>query len=60
MLAARLGAAVEALVDGEPGTMVGLRGDGIQHTPLNEVAGEQRPLNPELYRLAGVLAALPE
>lgn len=61
VLAARLGAAaVEALADGDPGTMVGLRGDGIQRTPLEEVAGQQRPLNPELYRLAGVLAALPE
>jgi len=28
--------------------------------PLDEVVGEQRPLDPELYRLAGVLSALPD
>jgi hypothetical protein len=28
--------------------------------PLDEVVGEQRPLDPELYSLAGVLSALPD
>ena len=61
VLAARLGAAaVGALANKEAGTMVGLRGDGIQRTPLEEVAGEKRTLDPALYRLAGVLSALPE
>jgi hypothetical protein len=40
--------------------MVGLSADRIRRVPLEEVVGEQRPLDPELYRLAGVLAALPE
>ena len=60
-LAARLGAAaVEALAEREAGKMVGLNGDRVERVPLDEVVGEQRPLDPELYRLAGVLAALPE
>jgi 6-phosphofructokinase 1 len=61
VLASRLGAAaVEALADEVSGEMVGLCGDEICRVPLDEVVGEQRPLDPELYRLAGVLAALPE
>ena len=35
-----------------------LKGNMIR--PLDEVLGEQRPLDPELYRLAGVLSALPD
>ena len=61
ILAARLGAAaVEALADGEAGTMVCLSGERVERIPLEEVVGEERPLDSELYRLAGVLAALPE
>ena len=61
ILAARLGAAaVVALAEDAAGTMVGLSGDRIERVPLREVVGAQRPLDPELYRLAGVLAALPE
>ena len=61
ILAARLGAAaVDALADGVSGVMVGLLGDEIQNVPLEEVAGQKRQLDPELYRLAGVLSALPE
>jgi 6-phosphofructokinase 1 len=61
VLASRLGAAaVEALADEDAGKMVGLCGDGICRVPLDEVVGEKRPLDPQLYRLAGVLSALPE
>ena len=61
VLASRLGAAaVEALADGDSGRMVGRCGDEICRVPLDEVANEQRPLDPDLYRLAGVLSALPE
>jgi 6-phosphofructokinase 1 len=61
ILAARLGAAaVGALAEDAAGTMVGLSGDRIERVPLREVVGAQRPLDPELYRLAGILAALPE
>ena len=60
VLASRLGAAaVDALADNDSGKMVGLRGDEICRALLDEVVGGQRPLDPELYRLAGVLSALP-
>ena len=61
ILAVRLGAAaVDALADDASGTMVGLSGDSIERVPLEKVAGEKRPLDPDLYRLAGVLSALPD
>jgi 6-phosphofructokinase 1 len=61
ILAARLGAAaVDALAEDVSGVMVGLSGDEIQRVPLEEVAGQKRQIDPELYRLAGVLAALPD
>jgi hypothetical protein len=28
--------------------------------PLDEVVGEQRPLDPDLHRRAGILSALPD
>jgi len=40
--------------------MVCLSGERVERVPLDEVVGEECPLDPELYRLAGVLAALPE
>jgi hypothetical protein len=40
--------------------MVGLSGDEVQHVPLEKIADEKRPLDPDLYRLAGVLSALPD
>jgi len=57
----RLGAAaVDALADGESGTMVGLRGRRIERVLLGEIAGRHRPLDPDLYELAKTLAGLPE
>jgi 6-phosphofructokinase 1 len=61
ILASRLGhAAVEALVEGDHGKMVGVRGQRIERVPLEEVAGKSRPLDPGLYEMAGVFAELPE
>ena len=61
ILAARLGsAAVEALADGESGTMVGVRGEETRRLPLEEVVGKERPLDPNMYELAKVLAEIPE
>lgn len=61
ILASRFGAAaVEALADGEAGVMVGLRGENIERVPLKEVVGKNRPLDPGLYKMAEVLAELPE
>ncbi|MBA2618305.1 MAG: ATP-dependent 6-phosphofructokinase [Rubrobacter sp.] len=61
ILAARLGAAaVDTLADDASGVMVGLSGDEIQRVPLEKIAGKKRRLDPDLYRLAGILSALPE
>ena len=61
ILAARLGAAaVEALADGEYGVMVGVRGEEVRRVPLEEVVGKERPLDPNLYKLAEMLAEMPE
>lgn len=60
VLASRLGAAaVEALADGESSMMTGLRGGEVSLTPISEALHEQRPLDPGMYRLAGILAGLP-
>ena len=60
ILAARLGAAaVEALADGEHALMIGVRGEEVRRVPLEEVVGEQRPLDPDLYELARMLAGMP-
>jgi 6-phosphofructokinase 1 len=61
ILAARLGAAaVEALADGEHGVMVGVRGEETRRVPLEDVVGKQRPLDPDLYKLAEMLAEMSE
>jgi 6-phosphofructokinase 1 len=61
ILAARLGAAaVEALADGDSGTMVGVKGEETRRLPLDEVVGKERPLDPDMYRLAQILAEMPE
>ena len=61
ILASRLGtAAVQALDDGDPGTMVAIRGDATRRVPLQEVIESGRELDPEIYKMAEVLAELPE
>ena len=57
LLATRLGAgAVDALARGENGVLVGwVRGE-VTTTPLAAVVGRQKALDPELFKLAGVLA----
>ena len=57
LLATRLGAgAVAALAHGERGVLVGVIAGRVTTTPLAEVAGKQKPLDPDLIRLADVLA----
>jgi 6-phosphofructokinase len=57
LLATRLGAgAVDALARGERGVLVGLLSGHVATTPFAEIVGDQKPLSPELIRLAGVLA----
>lgn len=61
ILASRMGeAAVKALLEGETGTMVGLRGNRMERIPLNEVVGRTRPLDQDIYEIAEVLAGFPE
>ncbi len=57
ILATRLGAAaVDHLVAGEEGMLVGMQSAKITTTPLGEIVGKQKPLDPELFRLAQSLA----
>jgi 6-phosphofructokinase 1 len=57
ILATRLaGGATEALARGEYGVLVGtIRGE-ITTTPYPEIVGKQKPLDPRLLELAGILA----
>jgi len=57
LLAARFGvAAVETLLAGERGVMVGLQGREIESLELEQVCGHQRRANLEYYRMARMLA----
>ena len=57
LLATRLGAgAVEALARGERGVLIGMVGGHLTATPLAEVASKSKPIDPELIKLADVLA----
>jgi 6-phosphofructokinase 1 len=61
ILASRMGTtAVKALSEGESGVMIGLRGRQTGYIPLSEVAGQVRPLAPDIYEMAEVLAGFPE
>jgi len=57
LLASRLGAAaVEQLAAGSEGVVLGLLGGRIVATPLSDVAGKVKPLDPQLIELAEILA----
>ena len=56
-LATRLGAAaVEQLFSGESGVLMGLRDGKIAATPLAEVVGGRKPLDPSLFELLRTMA----
>lgn len=56
LLATRLGAgAVAALDRSETGVLVGMIQGRVTTTPLGEVIGRQKPIDPELFALAKVL-----
>ncbi len=56
-LATRLGAAaVDRLLTGQPGVLMGLKDGRIAGTPLEEVVGGRKPLDPSLFELARVMA----
>ena len=57
LLAARFGvAAVERLLAGEHGIMLGLNGRDISATPLSDVTGHKHHPDLEYYRMARMLA----
>jgi 6-phosphofructokinase 1 len=57
LIAARFGVnAVERLLAGESGVMVGLRAREVVAVPLEEAGARQRPLDMEFYRMARMLA----
>ncbi|HCV43813.1 MAG TPA: 6-phosphofructokinase [Bacteroidetes bacterium] len=56
ILATRLGAgAIAALANGEESALVGMLKGAVTATPLSEVVGVQKPIDPELLLLARVL-----
>jgi 6-phosphofructokinase 1 len=56
LLATRLGAgAVAALVRGEHGVLVGMVHGRVQTTPLADIVGKKKSIDPELFALAKVL-----
>lgn len=57
ILASRLGAAaIELIAHGRSGCLVGIQRGEIIQTPLSEVAGRTKPLDPSLLELARALA----
>jgi len=56
ILGTRLGAgAVDALARGEHGVVVGMNQSKVTTTPLAEIVGKTKSIDPELFRLAKVL-----
>lgn len=56
LLATRLGAgAVAALAGGETGVLIGMVQGCVKTTPLADIVGIQKPIDPELFALAKVL-----
>ncbi len=56
VLGTRLGAAaVQGLVEGRSGHVVGIVGGKITYTPLEEAVAQQRPIDEHLYRLARMM-----
>ena len=57
LLATRLGeGAVRALHRGEHGVLIGLRGNHVVSTPLDDVVDRQKPIDLELFELARIMS----
>ena len=57
LLASRMGAkAVEALLEGKSGVMIGLKGRGIESVSLEDVTSHKRTANLEYYEMTKTLA----
>ncbi len=56
ILASRLGAgAIAAMARGESGVLVGMLRSTVITTPLADIVGKQKPIDPDLFELARVL-----
>ena len=56
LLGTRLGAAAaDCLAQGKFGVLVGVHRDGVKTTPLAEIVGKHKPLDPHLLELERVL-----
>lgn len=57
VLASILGfSAVEALLTGHKGVMVGIRNNAVEYTPFKDAIAKSKPMNKELLRMAHILA----
>jgi 6-phosphofructokinase 1 len=57
VLASVLGfGAVEALLEGKSGLMVGIKNNNVTHVPLLDAINKSKPLNKDLIRMAHILA----
>ena len=57
VLASILGfSAVEGLMAGKTGMMVGIRNNNVHYSPFAEAIGKFKPLNKDLLRMAHILA----
>lgn len=57
VLASILGfGAVEGLLEGKSGAMVGIRNNSVHYTPFKEAISKSKPLNKDLLRMAHILA----
>lgn len=57
VLASVLGfGAIEALLAGKTGVMVGIKNNNVDYTPFHEAIEKQKPMNKELLRMAHILA----
>ncbi len=57
VLASILGfGAVEALLEGKSGVMIGIRNNNIHATPFKDAISKNKPLNKDLLRMAHILA----
>jgi 6-phosphofructokinase 1 len=48
--------AVEGLLEGRSGVMIGVRNNNIHYTPFKDAIGKHRPLNKDLLRMAHIMA----
>ena len=56
ILASRLGAyAVDTLLEGHSGSMVGVQGNNLVHVSLDDILAKKKTIDLEIYKLAGLI-----